>query len=67
MSLTIRPSADLPTPTSSNGDTFLGWVDAKWQPFHPSTKITGDLKLYATWHKTGYSVTYVTAEGSSRH
>lgn len=55
--------SDLPTPTSSNGDTFLGWVDANRKPFHPSTKITGDLKLYG--NKTGYSVTYVTAEGSS--
>ena len=58
--------SDLPTPTSSNGDTFLGWVDANGKPFHPSTKITGDLKLYAKFgNKTGYSVTYVTAEGSS--
>lgn len=58
--------SDLPTPTSSNGDTFLGWVDANLKPFHPSTKITGDLKLYAKFgNKTGYSVTYVTAEGSS--
>lgn len=58
--------SDLPTPTSSNGDTFLGWVDANRKPFHPSTKITGDLKLYAKFgNKTGYSVTYVTAEGSS--
>lgn len=58
--------SDLPTPTSSNGDTFLGWVDANGKPFHPSTKITGDLKLYAKFgNKAGYSVTYVTAEGSS--
>lgn len=58
--------SDLPTPTSSNGDTFLGWVDANRKPFPPSTKITGDLKLYAKFgNKTGYSVTYVTAEGSS--
>ena len=58
--------SDLPTPTSSNGDTFLGLVDANRKPFHPSTKITGDLKLYAKFgNKTGYSVTYVTAEGSS--
>lgn len=58
--------SDLPTPTSSNGDTFLGWVDANGKPFHPSTKITGNLKLYAKFgNKTGYSVTYVTAEGSS--
>ena len=58
--------SDLPTPTSSNGDTFLGWVDANRKPFHPRTKITGDLKLYAKFgNKTGYSVTYVTAEGSS--
>lgn len=58
--------SDLPTPTSSNGDTFLGWVDANRKPFHPSIKITGDLKLYAKFgNKTGYSVTYVTAEGSS--
>lgn len=58
--------SDFPTPTSSNGDTFLGWVDANGKPFHPSTKITGDLKLYAKFgNKTGYSVTYVTAEGSS--
>lgn len=58
--------SDLPTPTSSNGDTFLGWVDANRKPFHPSTKITGDLKLYAKFgNKTGYRVTYVTAEGSS--
>ena len=57
----------LPTPTSSTGDTFLGWVDANGKPFHPSTKITGDLKLYAKFgNKSGYSVTYdVTAEGSS--
>ena len=58
--------SDLPTPTSSNGDTFLGWVDANRKPFHPSTKITDDLKLYAKFgNKAGYSVTYVTAEGSS--
>lgn len=58
--------SDLPTPESSNGDTFLGWVDANGKPFHPSTKITGDLKLYAKFgNKAGYSVTYVTAEGSS--
>ena len=58
--------SDLPTPTSSTGDAFLGWVDANRKPFHPSTKITGDLKLYAKFgNKTGYSVTYVTAEGSS--
>ena len=56
----------LPTPTSSTGDTFLGWVDANGKPFHPSTKITGDLKLYAKFgNKSGYGVTYVTAEGSS--
>lgn len=58
--------SNLPSPTSPNGDTFLGWVDANGKPFHPSTKITGDLKLYAKFgNKTGYSVTYVTAEGSS--
>lgn len=56
---------DLPTPESSNGDTFLGWVDANGKPFHPSTKITGDLTLHAKFgNKAGYSVTYVT-EGSS--
>jgi len=55
----------LPTPTSSTGDTFLGWVDANGKPFHPSTKITGDLKLYAKFgNKSGYGVKYVT-EGSS--
>lgn len=53
-------------PTAPDGDTFLGWVDANGKPFHPSTKITGDLKLYAKFgNKSGYSVTYVTAEGSS--
>lgn len=53
-------------PKAPNGDTFLGWVDANGKPFHPSTKITGDLKLYAKFgNKAGYSVTYVTAEGSS--
>ena len=58
--------SDLPTPTSSTGDAFLGWVDANGKPFHPSTKITDDLKLYAKFgNKSGYSVTYVTAEGSS--
>lgn len=58
--------SDLHTPTSPNGDTFLGWVDANGKPFHPSTKITDDLKLYAKFgNKSGYSVTYVTAEGSS--
>ena len=58
--------SDLPTPTSPNGDTFLGWVDANGKPFHPSTKITGDLTLHAKFgNKAGYSVTYVTAEGSS--
>ena len=57
--------SDLPTPTSSNGDTFLGWVDANGKPFHPSTKITADLKLYAKFgNKSGYGVKYVT-EGSS--
>ena len=57
--------SDLPTPTSSTGDAFLGWVDANRKPFHPSTKITGDLTLYAKFgNKAGYSVTYVT-EGSS--
>lgn len=57
--------SDLPTPTSPNGDTFLGWVDANGKPFHPSTKITGDLTLYAKFgNKSGYGVTYVT-EGSS--
>ena len=58
--------SDLPTPTSSNGDTFLGWVDANRKPFHPSTKITGDLKLYAKFgNKTGYSVTYNYKNGSN--
>lgn len=58
--------SDLHTPTSPNGDTFLGWVDVNDKPFHPSTKITGDLTLYAKFgNKAGYSVTYVTAEGSS--
>ncbi len=58
--------SDLPTPTSSTGDAFLGWVDANRKPFHPSTKITGDLTLHAKFgNKAGYSVTYVTAEGSS--
>ena len=58
--------SDLPTPKSSTGDTFLGWVDANGKPFHPSTKITGDLTLHAKFgNKAGYSVTYVTAEGSS--
>ena len=57
--------SDLPTPESSNGDTFLGWVDANGKPFHPSTKITGDLTLYAKFgNKSGYGVKYVT-EGSS--
>ena len=56
----------LPTPMSPNGDTFLGWVDATGNPFHPSTKITGDLKLYAKFgNKSGYRVTYVTADGSN--
>lgn len=58
--------SDLHTPTSPNGDTFLGWVDVNDKPFHPSTKITGDLTLYAKFgNESGYSVTYVTAEGSS--
>ena len=53
-------------PTPPTGDTFLGWVDANDKPFHPSTKITDDLKLYAKFgNKSGYGVTYVTAEGSS--
>lgn len=53
-------------PKAPDGDTFLGWVDANGKPFHPSTKITDDLKLYAKFgNKSGYSVTYVTAEGSS--
>jgi hypothetical protein len=53
-------------PEAPDGDTFLGWVDANGKPFHPSTKITGDLTLYAKFgNKSGYSVTYVTAEGSS--
>lgn len=52
-------------PKAPDGDTFLGWVDATRKPFHPSTKITGDLTLYAKFgNKAGYSVTYVT-EGSS--
>lgn len=52
-------------PKAPDGDTFLGWVDANGKPFHPSTKITDDLKLYAKFgNKSGYSVTYVT-EGSS--
>lgn len=56
---------DLPTPESSNGDTFLGWVDENGKPFHASTKITGDLTLYAKFgNKSGYGVKYVT-EGSS--
>ena len=58
--------SDLPTPTSSNGDTFLGWVDVNDKPFHPSTKITDDLTLYAKFgNKTGYSVTYNYKNGSS--
>ena len=57
--------SDLHTPTSPNGDTFLGWVDVNDKPFHPSTKITGDLTLYAKFgNKSGYGVKYVT-EGSS--
>ena len=53
-------------PKAPDGDTFLGWVDANGKPFHPSTKITDDLKLHAKFgNKSGYSVTYVTAEGSS--
>lgn len=53
-------------PKAPDGDTFLGWVDANGKPFHPSTKITGDLTLHAKFgNKAGYSVTYVTAEGSS--
>ena len=52
-------------PKAPNGDTFLGWVDANGKPFHPSTKITGDLTLYAKFgNKSGYGVKYVT-EGSS--
>ena len=52
-------------PKTPNGDTFLGWVDANGKPFHPSTKITGDLTLYAKFgNKSGYGVKYVT-EGSS--
>lgn len=58
--------SDLPTPTSSTGDTFLGWVHANGKPFHPSTKITDDLTLYAKFgNKTGYSVTYNYKNGSS--
>ena len=58
--------SDLPTPTSSTGDAFLGWVDENRKPFHPSTKITGDLKLYAKFgNKTGYSVTYNYKNGSN--
>ena len=54
-------------PNAPDGDTFLGWVDANGKPFHPSTKITDDLTLYAKFgNKSGYGVTYdVTAEGSS--
>ena len=56
----------LPTPPNSDGDTFLGWVDANDKPFHPSTKITGDLKLYAKFgNKAGYSVTYDTTGGDT--
>lgn len=58
--------SDLHTPTSPNGDTFLGWVDVNDKPFHPSTKITDDLTLYAKFgNKTGYSVTYNYKNGSS--
>lgn len=58
--------SDLPTPTSSTGDAFLGWVYENRKPFHPSTKITGDLKLYAKFgNKTGYSVTYNYKDGSN--
>lgn len=58
--------SDLPTPTSSTGDTFLGWVHANGKPFHPSTKITDDLTLYAKFgNKTGYSVTYNYRDGSN--
>lgn len=47
-------------PKAPDGDTFLGWVDANGKPFHPSTKITGDLTLYAKFgNKAGYSVKYV--------
>ena len=59
-------TADWPTaPTSSEGD-FLGWTYQDGKPFNPNTKITGDLTLYAKFgNKSGYGVTYVTAEGSS--
>lgn len=59
-------TADWPTdPTSSEGD-FLGWTYQDGKPFNPDTKITDDLTLHAKFgNKAGYSVTYVTAEGSS--
>lgn len=60
--ITLPPN---PTSTDSTED-FLGWTYQDGKPFNPETKITGDLTLYAKFgSKTGYSVTYVTAEGSS--
>lgn len=57
---------DMPTVTLADGDTFLGWTYEDGTPFNFNTAITKDIKLYArVGNKTGYSVTYVTAEGSS--
>ena len=52
--------------TLADGDTFLGWTYEDGTPFNFNTAITKNIDLYArVGNKTGYSVTYVTAEGSS--
>ena len=58
--------ADMPTVDLAEGDTFLGWTYEDGTPFNFNTAITKNIDLYArVGNKTGYSVTYVTAEGSS--
>ena len=57
---------DMPTVTLADGDTFLGWTYEDGTPFNFNTAITKNIDLYArVGNQTGYSVTYVTAEGSS--
>lgn len=58
--------ADMPTVDLAEGDTFLGWTYKDGTPFSFNTAITKNIDLYARiGNKAGYSVTYVTAEGSS--
>ncbi|MBR3785453.1 MAG: InlB B-repeat-containing protein [Firmicutes bacterium] len=53
-----------PNPTKT-GYTFKGWVTASGSKYNFSTKVTGNITIYAKWEENKYTVTFNSEGGSN--